>query len=84
MTLGGFPLSIICPRSTSSRVDQGRILYKTVLEVTQGQMDGFLSDLLYKCHLEEVASVGYLLAICPQLDSRAEKIKSKLSGDEVY
>ena len=25
---------------------------------TQGQMDGFFSQLLYKCYLEEVASVG--------------------------
>ena len=27
-------------------------------EATQGQMDMFLSRLPYKCHLEEVASVG--------------------------
>ena len=30
----------------------------TRLEATQGQMDGFFSQLPYKCHLEEVASVG--------------------------
>ena len=30
----------------------------TALEATQGQMDGFLSQLSYECHLEEVASVG--------------------------
>ena len=30
------------------------------LEATQGQMDGFFSQLSYKCHLEEVASVGDL------------------------
>ena len=29
----------------------------TALEATQGQMDGFCSQLPYKCHLEEVASV---------------------------
>ena len=29
----------------------------TALEATQGQMDGFLSPLPHKCHLEEVASV---------------------------
>ena len=29
----------------------------TALEATQGQMDGFLSQLPYKFHLEEVASV---------------------------
>ena len=40
------------------------------LEATQGQMDGFFSQLPYKCHLEEVASVGDWLKICPQLDSR--------------
>ena len=28
------------------------------LEATQGQMDGLFSQLPYKCHLEEVASVG--------------------------
>ena len=28
------------------------------LEATQGQMDGLCSQLPYKCHLEEVASVG--------------------------
>ena len=28
------------------------------LEATLGQMDGFFSQLPYKCHLEEVASVG--------------------------
>jgi len=28
------------------------------MEATQGQIDGFFSQLPYKCHLEEVASVG--------------------------
>ena len=28
------------------------------LEATQGQMDGFFSQLHYECHLEEVAFVG--------------------------
>ena len=28
------------------------------LQATQGQMDGFFGQLPYKCHLEEVASVG--------------------------
>ena len=37
-----------------NRVGRGR----TALETTQGQMDGFLSQLPYKRHLEEVASVG--------------------------
>ena len=30
----------------------------TALEATQGQMDGFFTQLPYKCRLEEVASVG--------------------------
>ena len=31
-----------------------------------------LSQLPYKCHLEEIASVGDGLKICNQLDSRAD------------
>jgi len=34
-----------------------------------------LSQLTYKCHLEEVASVGDCLNICPQLDSRMVSFK---------
>ena len=30
----------------------------TALEATQGQMDGFFSQLPYKCHQNRVASVG--------------------------
>ena len=30
----------------------------STLETTQGQIDGFFSQLPYKCHLKEVASVG--------------------------
>ena len=30
----------------------------TALEATQGQMDGFFSQLPYKCNLEKVASMG--------------------------
>ena len=30
---------------------------RVALKATQGQMDGFFSQLPYKCHLEEVASV---------------------------
>ena len=32
-------------------------VFGTALETTQGQMDDFLRQLPYKCHLEEVASV---------------------------
>ena len=42
------------------------------LEATQGQMDGFFRQLPFRCHLEEVASAGDRLEICPQLDSRVE------------
>ena len=33
-------------------------------------MDGLFGQFRYKCYLEEVASVGDCLEICPQLDSR--------------
>ena len=42
----------------------------TALEVTQGQNDSFFSQLSYKCHLEEVASVGDYFKICPWVTSR--------------
>ena len=43
-----------------SQVDRPGVRYKssTALEATLGQMDGFFSQLPYKCYLEEVASVG--------------------------
>ena len=44
------------------------------LEATQGQMDGFFRQLLYKCYLEEVASVGDWLKRCPPLDSRVANV----------
>ena len=31
---------------------------RAALEATQGQMDGFFSQLPYTCYIEEVASVG--------------------------
>ena len=31
---------------------------RTILEATQGQIDGFFSQLPYKCHQNRVASVG--------------------------
>ena len=43
---------------------------KSALEATQWQMDGFFSQLSYKCQLEEAASVGDRPNVCPQLDSR--------------
>ena len=41
----------------SSLESQDETLY-TTLETAQGQMDGFFGQLPFKCHLEEVASVG--------------------------
>ena len=43
------------------------------LEITQGQIDGFFSQLPYKSHLEEVVSAGDWHKNCPQPDSRAEE-----------
>ena len=34
------------------------LIMSAALEATQGQNDSFLSQLPYKCYLEEVASVG--------------------------
>jgi len=54
------------PRPSEQGTPQKKAAYSTewiarrasALEATQGQMDGFFSQLSYKCHLEEVASVG--------------------------
>ena len=40
------------------------------LEMTQGQRDGFFSQLPFKCFLPEQASVGDRLEICPWVASR--------------
>ena len=40
---------------------------RSALEATQGQMDGFLSQLPYKCHQNRVASVGDDLRSAPGL-----------------
>ena len=50
----------------------------SAMEATQGQKDGSFSPLPYKCHLEEVASVGDYLKICPQFDSRVVHVPSSL------
>ena len=55
-------------------VDTGIGASVPALEATQGQMDGFFGQLLYKCHLDEAASVGDWLEICPQLDSRVARM----------
>ena len=47
-------------------------LGRAALEASQWQMDGLCSQFPYKCHLEEVASVGDCLEIFPQLYSRVD------------
>ena len=54
-TASGLPAILSAKASTTLNSQQ---LWLTALEATQGQMDGFFSQLPYKCHLEEVASVG--------------------------
>jgi len=45
---------------------------RTALEATQGQFDGFFSQLPYTYHQNRVASVGDSLKICPWVTSRVE------------
>jgi hypothetical protein len=45
-------------RKAGDLVVEGEQEANVGLEATQGQMDGFFSQLPYECHLEEVASVG--------------------------
>jgi len=47
----------------------------TALMTTQGQIDGFFSQLSFGCYLPEVASVGDWLNICPWVASRASILK---------
>jgi len=44
--------------SVITRLARSACRSDSALEATQGQMDGFLGQLPYKCYLEEVASVG--------------------------
>ena len=54
--------SILAPFWERKRVRDARMPFalrlKATLETTQGQMDGFFSQLPNKCYLEEVTSVG--------------------------
>ena len=50
----------------------------STLEATQGQQDGFFSQLPYKCYLADVVFVGNRLQINPQLDSRVEMTQIEL------
>jgi len=42
----------------------------STLETTQGQINGFFSQLPHTCHHNRVASVGDCLKICPWVASR--------------
>ena len=44
--------------------------FVSILEASQGQIDGFFSQLPFKYNLPEVASVGDFLKICPWVASR--------------
>ena len=50
------------------------------METTQGQIDGFVSQLPVKCYLPKVASVGGRLKICPWVASRVVSQKSFRGG----
>ena len=57
-------------RTTAGRQPGRRIGGNSTLKKTQGQIDGFFSQLPFKCYLPEVASVGDRLKICPRVASR--------------
>ena len=57
-------------RSWQAGVEERRKKGGATLEATQGQMDDFFSQLVCKCHLPEVASVGVRLQICPCVSSK--------------
>ena len=52
------------------------------LEATQRQIDGFLSQHLYKCYQNRVVSVGNRLEICPWVTSRA--VSSEVNVSETH
>jgi len=67
---------------------------RATLEVTQGQIlsqspmaiDGFLSQLTYKCHQNRVASVGFAPGLPPALGMRpwgGAKSRSEESSEQV-
>jgi len=72
------------PRSRGWQISLGRASRLTLaptavagwgnptLQATQGQIDGFFSQLPYTCHQNRVASVGDGLDICPWVASRVE------------
>ena len=58
-------------RATGGRSQrQKQVAFISTLEATQGQIDGFFSQLPCKCHQNRVASVEDRPQICPWVTSR--------------
>ena len=55
-------MQVVCPLLALMLADGNRLVTqveeRAILETTQGQMDGFVSQFPFKCYLPEVASVG--------------------------
>ena len=60
------------PRALFARNGPRRTRPGSTLEATQGQIDGFFSQLPHNCHQNRMASVGDWLKICPWVTSRVE------------
>jgi len=58
----------------------GRCRFGSALEATQGQIDGFCSQLPYKCHQNRVASVGDSLKIFPRVAPREGGTRGRPPG----
>jgi len=54
--VGLFPVPMI--KRTGAPGGHAAMVFRSTLEATQGQIDGFFSQLPYKCHQNRVASVG--------------------------
>ena len=63
-----------------SRTTHNNKSVQITLGIIQGQIDGFFSQLPFKCYLPEVASVGDSLQICPWVASRAAHMLHLSSG----
>ena len=71
-------------RRRRRRSDETKRKPKATLKTSQGQIDGFFSQLPFKCYLPEVASVGDALKICPWVASRVgDERKRRKTGDDL-
>ena len=52
----------------------------SALEITQGQTDGFFSQLPYTCYVEAVACVGDGPKICPWVASKVDMTVAGMPG----